>query len=346
MFKPSRNISVFFSVIFTLFLHPLSALARDISSNSLTSEESRKALAEELDLLLKEDLQNHPLYINEDSKGNLYRIELKQDKAGVYDIIEIPVTDEEIKRLEADGQKILITPDSESLSKGAVAAMSSSCPVPANFNLSISSNGSVYGTQSFLSTNRPSNTTTQWVVFEFFTKSYRGAGSHIPIVPFFKDALHGWGGFIGDNHGSSFGCGPNATFNSQIEGWYQLPPAPPSGQTTFSWRSKTFNGSNSCGNEMYDGWPGANPYYRLIMHANTGKWVAYQIEKKVGGQWQAHTSWKALQVTSQNWPYNTPNTPNAPPPPLDTSSEGILVGPTPGVTNAIVFVKNFDCGWF
>ncbi len=116
MFRPSRNIFIFFFSFLTIFLFPLSTLAQGNASNTSTSEESRKALVEELDVLLKEDLQNYPLYLNEDSKGNLYRIELKQNKAGIYDINEIPVTDEEIKKLEADGQNILITPDSESRS--------------------------------------------------------------------------------------------------------------------------------------------------------------------------------------------------------------------------------------
>ena len=71
---------------------------------------------------------------------------------------------------------------------------------------------------------------------------------------------------------------------------------------------------------MYDGWPYANPYYRITMHANTSYWVGYQIERKVSGVWQILTPWKSLQVTSVNWLYGPPSVP-----PLDVSNEGIRV---------------------
>jgi hypothetical protein len=176
---------------------------------------------------------------------------------------------------------------------------------------------------------------------------------HSPITLFYDDVLQGWGGFFGNNsgaydpQGNYVGCGSTALFNSQIEGWYQLPGwAPPPGTPgNANWRSKTFNGSNSCGNEMYDGWPYANPYYRITMHANTGKWVGYQIEQKVSGVWQILTPWKSLQVTSAPWPWIA-NPPVPSVPPLDSSNEGIRISTTDGAPNWIVFVKNLDCGWF
>ncbi|MBK8993489.1 MAG: hypothetical protein IPM40_18285 [Gammaproteobacteria bacterium] len=296
------------------------ALADDI-----TSDESRAALGAELDAQLRADLQEFPLYLNEDADGSLYRIALERTKDGTYTSERTPVTDDELKELESIGHRILITPDGQSPRSIAIAdgdassmAVSSTCPLPANFNMSGLSNGQAYGSQQSLTSNRPVGTSTQWIVFEFYTKNYRGAGTHSPTTLFFDEALQGWGGFFGDNHGSSAGCGTTALFNSQIEGWYQLlgwgPPA------NSNWRSQTFNGSNSCGNEMYDGWPYANPYYRITMHANTSYWVGYQIERKVSGVWQILTPWKSLQVTSVNWLYGPPSVP-----PLDVSNEGIRV---------------------
>ena len=328
------------------------ALADDV-----TSDASRAALGAELDAQLRADLQEFPLYLNEDANGTLYRIALERTKEGRYTSENVPVTDAELKELEAIGHRILITPDGQAPRSVAVAegevtsrAASSTCPLPANFNMSGLSNGTAWGAQFALTSSRPPGVSTQWVVFEFYTKNYRGVGVHSPITLFFDQKLQGWGGFIGDNHGSSAGCGSTALFNSQIEGWYQLlgwePPPPPAVQGNANWRSKTFNGSSSCGNEMYDGWPSANPYYRITMHANTSYWVGYQIERKVNGAWQMLTPWKSLQVTSAPWPWDPPNPPIPSVPPLDNSNEGIQVATIDGAANWIVFVKNLDCGWF
>ncbi len=314
------------------------ALARQPDT---TSDEYRTALAEDLDTLLRSDLEDHPLYLNEDETGQLYRMTVKQEKNGTYTIDEVPVSDKEVKELDAAGFHLIATPDGSAVSitgGGTMAAMASSCPIPANFNIS-NLNGNVYGNGSALvqnNTGRPANVTTQWAVFEFFTRSYRGSESHLFMPLFFKDTLQGWGGFIGDNHLSPQKCSPNALFNSQIEGWYQKPNAgPPDGA---NWQSKTFNGSNSCGSEMYDGYPWANPYYRMVMHASTGKWVGYQIDRKVGSTWVPHTTWKTLQVTSQPWDYGTPS--------LDDTAEGIAIAATTGNPNWNIFIKNFNCGWF
>lgn len=92
-------------------------------------------------------------------------------------------------------------------------------------------------------------------------------------------------------------------------------------------------------------WPEEIRQVRITMHANTGKWVGYQIEQKVSGVWQMLTSWKSLQVTSAPWPWDQ-NPPVPAVPPLDNSKEGIQVASTRGAPNWIVFVKNLDCGWF
>jgi len=327
-------------------------------ADDITSDESRAALGADLDALLRADLQEYPLYLNEDAGGNLYRIALERTKQGTYTSEKVPVTDADLKELEAIGHRILITPDGQTPRSVAIAegesssmAVSSTCPLPANFNMSGLSNGEPFGTQFSLTSSRPSGASTQWVVFEFYTKNYRGVGVHSPITLFFAKELQGWGGFFGDNSGGYFplgnyiGCGTTAKFNSQIEGWYQLPNSNPTPPPAANWRSKAFNGASSCGAEMYDGWPYANPYYRITMHANTGKWVGYQIEQKVSGVWQILTPWKSLQVTSVPWPWDQ-NPPVPSVPPLDNTKEGIQVASIRGAPNWIVFVKNLDCGWF
>ncbi len=331
------------------------ALARQPDT---TSDEYRAALGKDLDTLLRSDLEDHPLYLNEDETGQLYRMSVKQEKSGTYTIDEVPVSDKEVKELDAAGFHLIVIPDGSAASitgGGTMAATASSCPIPANFNIS-KINGTVYGNAPELvqnNTGRPASATTQWAVFEFYTKNYRGGGSHLFMSLFSQDELQdpydlqGWGGFIGDNHGGHdvlgnyTGCGSNALFNSQIEGWYQRPGYGPASGANY--QSKTFNGSNSCGSEMYDGWPWANPYYRMVMHASTGNWVGYQIDRKVGSTWVPHTSWKTLQVTSQPWDYGTPA--------LDNTAEGIAMAATNSPPeldwqNWYIFVKNFSCGWF
>ena len=202
------------------------ALADDI-----TSDESRAALGAEIDAQLRADLQEFPLYLNEDADGTLYRIALERTKTGTYTSEKVPVTDDELKELEAIGHRILITPDGQTPRSVAVAegdvtnrAASSTCPLPASFNMSGLADGRAWGSQRSLTSSRPAGTSTQWVVFEFYTKNYRGVGVHSPITLFFDLELQGSGGFIGDNHGGYFpignyiGCGTTALFNSQIEG--------------------------------------------------------------------------------------------------------------------------------
>lgn len=50
---------------------------------------------------LRSDLENHPLYLNEDETGQLYRVSVKQDKSGTYTIDEVPVSNKEVKELDA-----------------------------------------------------------------------------------------------------------------------------------------------------------------------------------------------------------------------------------------------------
>jgi hypothetical protein len=231
----------------------------------------------------------------------------------------------------------------ESSSEGSSTASTSSCPLPSNFSIVANEDGEAVGFAKVADTNRPPEATTQWIVFDFFTRGYRLAGSHMPIALFHEDTMHGWGSFIGDNHASPAGCGASSRFNSQIEGWiqYGTPPQPPSS----TWQSYTF--SSSCGNVMYDGpvmiVPGYLhvPRYRMEMHSSTGHWVAYRIwEWKLSlYDWEVLTEWTALDVDTGNWAF--------PPPIFNNAAEGIFIIATDG--NPIpwqIHIYSTQCGWF
>jgi hypothetical protein len=217
-------------------------------------------------------------------------------------------------------------------------AAASSCPLPSSFTIAGDANGEPVSEQVFPSTNRPPGANTQWIVFDFFTYSYRGSNAHMPVVLRFKDVIHGWGAFFGENSGSSQGCGASSEFNTQIQGWVQQPPfpgwnpdvdpPPPPGPT---WQSLAYKGS--CGTELYDGpaWDPVTswtPRYRMTIHSASSHWAAYQVQEWFAYTgWSVVTPWTALDTdqpdlpppdgTGANWLY--------PPPPYDQSSTGIFI---------------------
>ena len=227
------------------------------------------------------------------------------------------------------------------------AATSSTCPIPSSFIMSATSS-SKEGSVKEPTSSRPPGTNTQWIVMDFFSTDLRASGSHVPVVSFWKPTLHGWGTFFGDNGLSQVACPngyPGSRYTTQIEGWYQL-----AGDDE-NWQSQTFNGSNSCGVEMYDGpvsvaWF-SQPKYRLEMHANTDHWVAYRIwvnQNPMVASWSVLADWVALDV-EESGSWTSPYT-------LDTTAEGIFIGPTEtslpsdGGHPMSVTVTNADCGWF
>jgi len=233
------------------------------------------------------------------------------------------------------------------------------CPLPGSFSLvkdiNTPANQQSLGSQKFLNTNRPPNTGTQWLVFDFFTFNFRGS-THMVNMLFFKEplvnqTLHGWGNILGDNHNGgtprgSAGCGSNSRFNSEVEAWYQIIPSN-TGNTAY-WQSAVF--SQTCGAEMFDGPVTINagtpsepdyqhfPRYRLELHANTSHWVAYRIWRFTGSNWIIHTPWKGIDVDSANWIGGTVN--------FDNNAEGILIAAINAGSNWSFIVNNVQCGWF
>lgn len=303
--------------------------------------------------------QDPPVFLDVDSDGNVYTQKITLTKSGTYDIAKRLVTISELNEINLTRTIIYREMESSnSLSsvseQSPMALGSTSCPLDPSFSIVASGNYPVQATGGITApnTSRPVGATTQWLVFDFYTTNYRGRGSHMPLALFHENVLHGWGAFIGDNHasirwdGSYAGCGSSSRFNSQIEGWIQTVEPDPS-EPDDLWQSYTFNGSNSCGNEMYDGKiyvsPSFIPRYRFEMQTSTGHWVSYRILQRFTGSatWQTLTDWKTLDVDTGNWQFM----------PLQwlTGTEGILMGATPsraGTGSWSINMFNVDCGWF
>jgi len=207
------------------------------------------------------------------------------------------------------------------------------------------------GNQAVYYTSKPSEATTQWLVYDFYTENYRGNGSHVAMALWFKDDLYGWGGLIGDNSGDPVrGCGTTALFNSQIEGF--VCPDDEDYVATDYCKNAVYNGPESCGSEMYDGpafaeGEGDVPRYRIEMQTSEGHWVAYRIsEYKIVMGWVVITDWKSLDVDTEDY---LPPAPAEFPDWLDYVTQGILVGATQSPTLsgiATVNISNTQCGWF
>lgn len=292
-------------------------------------------------------VESSAIYLDVDSKGNVYSDSLVRNDLGVYEFSHKLVSKETLSNLRSRHEVVLQNMENITL-PGEVAATSSgsTCTLPSFF--SIVSNGDTIplGNIKVLNTNRPPDTDTQWLVYDFYTIGYRNAGAHMPNVMFHEDVLHGWGAFIGDNHGSPYGCGASSRFNSQIEGWVQYAPAPPPGTTTSTWQSYTF--ASSCGNEMYDGpaiiAPGFYaPKYRMEIQASTGHWVQYRIlqYKNVFGSgwgWHVLTNYTVLDVDTGNWAH---------PYVFNNSAQGIYMGSTKSAAVPwSIYISGVQCGWF
>ncbi|CAH9019364.1 hypothetical protein [Candidatus Nitrosacidococcus sp. I8] len=209
------------------------------------------------------------------------------------------------------------------------------CPIPTNFTIYGDSSGNVFGNIYCLTTTTSNTVSTQWVGFDFYTSpNYEGQATHNIIVPFFKQILHGWGAFFGNNSQDLLhGCGSNMIYTTQIEGWAQLlNPQGPQDQ-----QSLTYNGPNSCGAELHSGGT-PQPHYRMSIQASTGKWVSYQVQEYQNGNLVTVTPWKTLNVLSQNWPNGTPN--------LDSTAKSLFIGSVKGGNNWTIYVNNFSYGWF
>jgi hypothetical protein len=346
-----------FVVLSITVLLSVSALAADKPLNESKPPPDFFTLPAGVDIraLPEPILEDPPVYLDVDSDGNVYRLSLGQGKSGLISLSYEPVTDQELTELRSQHAVVLqnraeMSLPGESLGSGGAAASSSSCTFPTALTF-VGVDGVAVGNFNVAGTNRPAGTNTQWLIYDFYTTDYRGAGSHMISSLFHKDINHGWGNFIGDSSQLAQSCGTTAFFNSQIEGWMQLavPEPPEYPETTATWQNSVFNGSNSCGKEMYDGpivYYGVTlPRYRMEMHASTGHWVAYRIMKLIpvaGLQWYDLTGWKFLDVDTGYWPNGVPT--------FDDAAQGILMGANNGYLGPnwdwSLTLSGIQCGWF
>lgn len=342
---------IIFLILTLLFCSPL--LAADLTPNDIVNRLGFLANlppGEEFEAPPEPVYKMPPVYLDVDSKGNIYRLKAVRDDSGNYTFSDELMTQSALNEISAERDLVLqnfenIDLPIESGGQASSAASTSTCPLPSNFSIVGDSNGAASGLTKVADTYRPPGVTTQWIVFDFATINYRDNGSHMPITLFHEDILHGWGSFIGDNHLSSVGCGSSALFNSQIEGWILLDPGEDPDEPTDVWQSEVFNGSNSCGNEMYDGWvrvPNWSlPRYRMEMQASTGHWVAYRIMElnATTFTWELLTDWKVLDVDTGIWP--------VPPPVFNSAAQGIWIFATEASTGPWeINIVNTQCGWF
>lgn len=292
--------------------------------------------------------ENPPVYLDVDSEGNVYQLVAIREKAGTYNLSHKLVGQEALVELGSKETIILQNMENIELTggfseAGQSAASGGSCPLPSSFSILGDSNGGTWGFAKVASTNRPPAATTQWIVFDFYTRRYRIADAHMPVALFHEETMHGWGALIGNNSGSAFGCGGSSPYNSQIEAWIQYGSHPQPLSAT--WQNTVL--PSSCGNEMYDNpvmiVPGYwhVPRYRMEMQTSIGHWVSYRIlEYKLSPLgWETLTDWTTFDVDTGYWPF--------PPPIFNNSAEGIFILSTPGKPIPWeIRISNTQCGWF
>ena len=309
-----------------------------------------------------ENIDSKPtIYIQQSESGQFFRIKLDFDpKNNTYDVIQANIDQADLDKLKAAGFQIGILPlqseeklinNDGSLKTDNVYPPNNLCSMPANFDITADNQGQVIGNYYCLTTTASNTVSTQWVGFDFYTSpNYEGQATHNIIVPFFKQILHGWGAFFGNNSQDLLhGCGTNMIYTTQIEGWLQLPQpigSPPiqPGEQRNTWQSMTYNGPNSCGAELHSGGTSANPQprYRMSIQASTGKWVSYQVEQYPvnEGNPTVVTPWKTLNVLSQTWP-KPQGTSN-----LDSTAQGLFIGSIDGGNDWTIYIRNLSYGWF
>lgn len=130
-------------------------------------------------------LRDPAVYLDIDSKGNVYTQKFVQDEFGNYELAVEQVTQSQLEEVSSQNEVVLVNMENISLPLGSLspiplASTTSTCPLPTAFSLLGDSNGNALGFQKVSNTYRPAEATTQWITFDFTTINYRGKGSHTP----------------------------------------------------------------------------------------------------------------------------------------------------------------------
>lgn len=133
-----------------------------------------------------EIIYDPPIYLDVDSKGNVYRLNLVKSDSDGYKYSYEVMTAFELDEISSQREIILENMEHRSLPGDSLNAIvqqssTSTCPLPSNFAIAGNSNGEPVGNVSVLNTYRPVDATTQWIVFDFWTQTFRDRGAHVPI---------------------------------------------------------------------------------------------------------------------------------------------------------------------
>lgn len=331
--------------------HPLALLAFVATGPCIASDAIDGAISPSA-------VQNAPIYLYRDKAGLTFALQVQPDlqRPSGYRVYKHYALPEDIVDLRARGVTIDHLPyddDDDDDQRGPRAATKSAdtCTTthyPTDFNITYA-NGVVWGNVGVCQTDsRPPGTNTQVVDFEVFSENYKGKGAHTPVVLWFKRTLHGHGMYFGDT--SSYECsnGQPSSYNTRVEGWSLWhtpdPGDPPTGPY---WSSTELNFNDTCGAPWDDGWIVAlgvvTTKYRVNVHASSGQWVQYLVDRWNGSSWVTHTPPVVKNVTYSNW--TTPAGPGT----FDASANGLFIGSTPPTVSASTWtigIRALTVGWF
>jgi hypothetical protein len=254
-----------------------------------------------------------PVYLLRDGAGLAYALELP----GPDDtsLVRHYVSAREFADLAARGVRLGYLPEHSDATSGPCTSV----PFPRDFDIAFVE-GVVFGNIARCDINgRPPSATRQSVDFVLFTSGYRGQAAHTVVMPWFKNALHGHGIYLGDT--SAFACanGQDASFNTRIEAWSQWSGSGPPRKA--HWTSTGPLESGTCGTSMSDGWkPSTGEVavaYGVHVRATEDQWVRYDVQRWDGASWVEHTPPIVRDMRYATWGGA-----------FDASANGLLVGST------------------
>ena len=311
-------------------------------------------------------LSSAPTYLYKDKDGQPYALQIEympgepatdQSKGtgSWYHLWKKYLNTGDIASLASRGAEIRYLPDIEVAdtdSKGgrqtkALDNCTTTSQVPSDFNIYFNS-----GTQAVmgnvglcLTDSRPPGATTQWIAFYLMTYKYFGQGAHAPVIPWFKNTLHGHGIYFGDTSSSPCLNGQDARYHTRMEGWsqwfgHQNEPNTP------LWTATGTAFTDTCGATLADTWTPGYPvytYYLVEIHASIDQWVQYSVKKKVGSTWVTITGPMSRNLTYTTWPTG--------PGVFDLHATGVFIGSVVDLQHGypndwIIGIRSFSTGWF
>src|SRR5690554_665125 len=152
-------------LIILLLFNPTFLSANQNSNDSKLSYEaiSNSPIWDRLKAPPEPIVETPPIYLDIDSKKNVYRVDVEQDKAGNYNFSDVLVSQQTLKEIRSHQPVILQNMANIDLpGERGTSALSSSCPLPTSFQIAALGDGIALGSAKVANTNRPAEATTQW----------------------------------------------------------------------------------------------------------------------------------------------------------------------------------------